>query len=161
MSTDQHPSQQTGSHSRVRQVEAIANGTVIDHIPAAHTLMVAGMVAHPDDQVFIGQNLRSARQGRKGVVKLTSRELTPKAIAALALVAPGATICRIQDYTVVSKLPVPVPPLFEGVARCANPNCVTNHERWTTRFAVITREPLTVRCRYCERAFPAAELAIL
>ncbi len=151
----------TTTNSRVRQVEAIANGTVIDHIPAAMTLKVANILATGDDQVFIGQNLRSARMGRKGVVKISTRELSAKSASALALIAPDATICLIRNYEVISKVPVPVPPVFEDVARCANPNCVTNHERWSTRFTVLHRDPLTVRCHFCERLFKANELALV
>jgi aspartate carbamoyltransferase regulatory subunit len=151
----------TGTASRVRQVEAIANGTVIDHLPPAMTLKVAALLAGEHDQVFIGSNLRSARQGRKGVVKISGREISPRAASSLALIAPTATVCIIRDYEVISKEPVPVPPLFEDIARCANPNCVTNHERWTTRFSVIGREPLTVRCQYCERSFHATDLTPL
>jgi aspartate carbamoyltransferase regulatory subunit len=152
---------ESGSFSRVRQVEAIANGTVIDHIPPEVTLKVAALVATTDDQVFIGANLRSSRLGRKGVVKVSNRILDERAVSALALIAPEATICIISDYAVVAKEPVAVPREFSNVARCANPNCVTNHERWTTRFLVIGRDPLRLRCHYCERNFDGAELTLL
>lgn len=151
----------TASQSRVRQVEAIANGTVIDHIPADMTLKVANLLAQGDDQVFIGVNLRSSRVGRKGVVKISGREIVGRDASALALIAPSATICIIRDYQVVSKQQVEVPPLFEDIARCSNPNCVTNHERWPTRFRVVHANPLTVRCSYCERSFDAGELTLL
>ncbi len=151
----------TASHGRNRMVEAIANGTVIDHIPAAVTLKVAALVSGPDDQVFIGQNLRSARLGRKGVVKVSGRLLTGRDLQTLALIAPGASICIIRNYEIAEKRPVGVPDLFEAIARCANPNCVTNHERWPTLFDVTHRDPLLVRCRYCERTVPAADLALL
>jgi aspartate carbamoyltransferase regulatory subunit len=62
---------------------------------------------------------------------------------------------------VTRKFQVPAPDRFEGVARCSNPNCITAHERWTTRFAVTARDPLTVRCCYCERSFLAADLTLL
>jgi aspartate carbamoyltransferase regulatory subunit len=155
--TDQTPS----GASKVRQVEAIANGTVIDHIPGAMTLKVAALVAGREDQVFIGMNLRSARQGRKGVVKISGRELSERSVSSLALIAPEATISIIRDYAVVSKAQVPVPSRFEDIARCANPNCVTNHEKWSTRFEVVGRGPLRVRCVYCERSFDAAELTLI
>lgn len=151
----------TASHGRNRMVEAIADGTVIDHIPADRTLKVAALVAGPADQVFIGQNLRSSRLGRKGVVKVSGRLLTSKDLQTLALVAPMATICIIRDFVVAEKREVGIPDRFDGIARCANPNCVTNHERWATRFDVVGREPLLVRCQYCERTFPAADLAVL
>ena len=162
----------TASASRVRQVEAIANGTVIDHIPPAMTLKVAALLTGSEDQVFIGANLRSSRMGRKGVVKISNREISPHEASCLALIAPTATVCIIREFAVVTKQPVPVPERFDDVARCANPNCVTNHERWPTRFVVVRgpgRErsaasvevPLRVRCVYCERGFAAGELALL
>jgi aspartate carbamoyltransferase regulatory subunit len=151
----------TGSISRVRQVEAIANGTVVDHLPPATTLKVAQIIAQGTDQVFIGNNLRSSRHGSKGVVKIANRELDQRALAGLALLAPDASVSIIRDYEVTRKFPVPVPERFEAVARCANPNCVTNHEKWPTRFLVVGRHPLTVRCHYCERSFAAAELALI
>jgi aspartate carbamoyltransferase regulatory subunit len=151
----------TATVSRVRQVEAIANGTVIDHIPSDMTLKVARLLSDAQDQVFIGMNLRSTRIGRKGVVKISNREINGKAASCLALIAPSATVCIIRDYAVVSKQPIPVPAVFEDVARCANPNCVTNHERWNTRFLVVTQHPLTVRCHYCERGFDATDLSLL
>jgi aspartate carbamoyltransferase regulatory subunit len=151
----------TASNSRVRQVEAIANGTVIDHIPAETTLRVAALVSAGGDQVFIGNNLRSTRLGRKGVVKISGRELGPRQFAGLALLAPSASVSVIRDYVVVSKSQVTVPDRFDGIARCANPNCITNHEQWTTRFQVVCSNPLTVRCCYCERSFDTGELNLL
>ena len=151
----------TTSASRVRQVEAIANGTVIDHIPSDMTLKVARLISDAHDQVFIGMNLRSTRIGRKGVVKISRRELDDHEASSLALIAPSATICIIRDYVVIAKHQVPVPAIFQDVAKCSNPNCVTNHERWSTRFAVVVENPLTVRCQYCERIFDAADLALL
>ena len=150
----------TTSVSRVRQVEAIANGTVIDHIPADATLAVARLLTTTDDQVFIGMNLRSTRIGRKGLVKISGREMDVRAAASLALIAPSATICIIRNYEVISKNQIPVPEVFDDVAVCANPNCVTNHERWPTRFVVAERNPLRVRCHYCERSFSTDELSL-
>ncbi|MCS6969428.1 MAG: aspartate carbamoyltransferase regulatory subunit [Planctomycetota bacterium] len=149
------------SAPRIRHVEAIAEGTVIDHIPPAATLKVAQLLSGAADQVFIGINLRSERLGRKGVVKIAGRELDQRALSSLALIAPGATVSIIRDYRVVRKFAVPLPERFEQVARCANANCITNHEQWPTRFVVVGERPLRVRCWYCERAFPASELALL
>lgn len=151
----------TGSSTRIRHVEAISNGTVVDHIPAVATLKVAQLLTGSNDQVFVGMNLRSSRGGRKGVVKIAGRELDQRTLSCLALLAPGATVSIIRNYEVAEKITVPVPERFEGVAKCANPNCVTTHEKWTTRFAVVCKDPLTVRCIYCERSFAAADLSLL
>lgn len=151
----------TASASRIRQVEAISHGTVIDHIPAEVTLKVANLLGAPDDVMSIGINLRSNRVGRKGVVKIANRELTEALLSRLALLAPGATVAIIRNYEVVGKHTVPVPTRIEAIAKCANPNCVTNHEKWPTRFDVVGKEPLTVRCTYCERSFAASELTLV
>jgi aspartate carbamoyltransferase regulatory subunit len=151
----------TSSNTRVRQVEAIVNGTVIDHIPGAMTLKVANLLATAHDQVSIGMNLRSERLGRKGVVKISGRELDERTLSRLALIAPSATVSIIRDYQVVQKFPVPMPTMFEDIARCANPNCVTNHEKWSSRLAVVSLEPLRVRCVYCERGFATDELVLV
>ncbi|MBA3684930.1 MAG: aspartate carbamoyltransferase regulatory subunit [Planctomycetes bacterium] len=150
----------SGAH-KVRQVEAIASGTVIDHIPAAMTLKVVNLLAEVEDQVFVGINLRSSRVGRKGVVKIAGRELPERTVSSLALIAPQATISIIRDYEVIAKYQVPMPDVFADIARCDNPNCVTNHERWPTRMEVVLRDPLTVRCTYCERTFAANELSLI
>ncbi|MEK7412934.1 MAG: aspartate carbamoyltransferase regulatory subunit [Planctomycetota bacterium] len=155
------PDPTTGTSSRVRQVEAIANGTVVDHIPALATLKIAQLLAGSSDQVFVGMNLRSNRGGRKGVVKIANRELDPRTLSCLALIAPEATVSIIRNYAVAEKFVVPVPDCFEGVAKCANPNCVTNHERWPSRFCVVSRLPLVVRCGYCERSFTGADLTLI
>ena len=151
----------TASHARSRMVEAIANGTVIDHIPAERTLAVAHLIARAGDQVFIGMNLRSSRMGRKGVVKVANRDLSDRDRDSLALIAPEASICVIRDYAVSAKAAVPIPARVVGIARCANPNCVTNHERWTTAFTTVMPAPLMLRCDYCERGFAAASLHLL
>ncbi len=151
----------TSSNTRVRQVEAIVNGTVIDHIPGNMTLKVANLLAREHDQVSIGMNLRSARMGRKGVVKISGRELDERTLSRLALIAPSASVSIIRDYQVIHKSTVPMPTTFEDIARCANPNCVTNHEKWSSRLEVIGQDPLYVRCVYCERSFTAGELTLV
>lgn len=146
---------------KIRQVEAIESGTVIDHIPAAVTMNVVNLISNETDQVFVGINLKSARVERKGVVKIAGRELSERTLSRLALIAPQATISIIRDYKVTRKYIVPAPSTFEDVARCANPNCVTNHEKWLTKMDVVGQDPLRVRCLYCERTFPATELTLL
>jgi len=144
---------------RTQQVEAIAHGTVVDHIPSSTTLRVARLLADPEDQVFIGVNLRSGKMGTKGVVKIAGRELTEATISQLALIAPRATMCIIRDYQVVLKQTIPIPDQLIGASSCPNPNCVTNHEPCLTRFRTISRDPFELRCQYCERSFPADEFS--
>lgn len=157
MTTREDPS--TGP--RMRQVPAIPRGTVIDHLPTSVTLKVVELVANPDDEVLVGVNFRSELLERKGVVKITGRELGPADLGRVALLAPMATVSIIRDYKVLSKGQISIPEAFIGLARCPNPNCVTNHEECTSHFRVLKRPGFRVRCIYCERSFDADELAVV
>lgn len=156
-----HKNHQDQHDPSVRLVPAIVNGTVVDHLPPAVTLTVANLIAAPDDEVLIGINFKSQHLGRKGVVKITDRELSANDLSRLALVAPQASMAIIRDYQVVSKSAIPIPRTIIDIARCPNPGCVTNHEPCSTRFSVEQESPLIVQCRYCERHFAGNELAII
>ena len=63
----------------------------------------------------------------------------------------SATVNLIRNHDVVQKNQVTAPKELEGLLRCFNPNCVTNHEKARTRFTMLQSSPLRVRCHYCER----------
>lgn len=147
----------------VLQVPAIENGTVIDHIPSHAALTVVKILSDLDDLVTIGINLASRAIGKKGVVKIANRQLSPSEVAKIALIAPEATLSIIESYEVVRKTKVSPPAVVEGIARCGNPNCVTNHERISTRFTV-TRDGddrLCLTCHWCERSYEQKEIEVL
>lgn len=145
---------------RTRQVEAIAHGTVIDHLPPEHTLKAATVLALPEDQIFIGMNFISKKGVAKGVIKIAGRELNQTSLSQLALMAPEATINIIRDYKVISKQVISIPTSFDNIARCSNPNCITNFQSCMTKFEVINQKPLSVRCFHCERSFLADSLQL-
>ena len=149
------------SEAKTRQVEAIEHGTVIDHLPPEHTLKAATVLAQADDQIFVGVNFISKKGVAKGVLKIAHRELDQTSLSQLALIAPEATINIIRDYKVIAKQKVSVPESFINIARCSNPNCVTNFEPCTTQFTVLDGKPLRVRCFHCERSFQSDQLHLL
>ena len=60
------------------EVSAIANGTVIDHIPADVTFKVVQILDlynHPD-AITIGTNLKSKTLGKKGINKIADRYIS-------------------------------------------------------------------------------------
>src|SRR3990172_8246878 len=87
------------------KVSAIRNGTVIDHISSDATFKVADIlqVHHGQDMVLVGVNLPSARLGKKGIVKIENRELTPDEVDKIALIAPLATLNIIRNFKVIGK----------------------------------------------------------
>ena len=69
----------------------------------------------------------------------------------LALVAPSAKINIIRGYDVVEKKEVQIPDYVEGIVKCMNPKCITNHEKVRTKFAVVNAAPIVLKCHYCEK----------
>jgi len=141
-------------------VPAIKDGTVVDHIPPGATLKVVQILSRINDLVTIGINFPSASMGHKGVVKIANQFLTPREVDKIAVLAPAATVNIIRGYKVREKVRVRIPALVEGLVRCKNPACVTNHEAVRTKFRVLPggRE---VECCYCERPERFGELELL
>jgi aspartate carbamoyltransferase regulatory subunit len=143
-------------------VSAIRNGTVIDHIRNDSTFKVAEILnlMHEGRMVLIGVNLPSGRLGRKGLVKIEDREVTPEEANKIALIAPEATLNIIKDYRVIEKRKVELPQAVEGFVRCINPSCVSNQQEIESSFDVIGTSPPTLRCVFCERVMSGRDIMI-
>lgn len=139
---------------REMKVKPIKNGTVIDHIKANKALSVLKILGLPSEEsaVTIAMNVKSSQMGSKDIVKIEGRELAPKEVDKIALIAPQATINIIRDYELVEKGKVNLLDEIHGILKCQNPNCITNTpEPVKTRFYVIGKGPVSLRCYYCER----------
>jgi aspartate carbamoyltransferase regulatory subunit len=131
-------------------VSPIENGTVLDHLPSGKGVMIAKMLGLMEESVVIvGQNLRSTKYGKKDLIKAENRFLTEEECSKIALVAPHATVNIIRGSTIQEKRNVSVPDLVEGVAICANANCITNKEQVQSRLRTVSRTPLLMVCTYC------------
>lgn len=137
-------------------VKPIKDGTVIDHIAAGqalNVLRILGVSSHDTGMVTMAMNVDSGTMGRKDIVKLADRELSPREVDKIALISQRATINIIRDYEVVDKYRVTLPGVIEGVVQCVNRNCITNtSEPVVTRFKVVSEDPVRMRCMYCERS---------
>ncbi len=143
------------------KVDAIKNGTVIDHIPAGKALAVADILnLSGSNEVMIGINLNSKKVGKKDLIKIENRELSQEEVNSIALIAPSATLTIIKDFEVIRKYKVEIPESIEGLIKCPNPKCVTNSEDIKTKFMVTDEKPLKVRCCYCEKKYLVDEVKI-
>ncbi len=135
------------------KVSAIENGTVIDHIPAAAVFQVIKMLKLDvfDQMVLFGTNLESKKYGSKGIIKVSNKFFKPEELNKIALVAPHASIIEIRDFQVANKTVVETPDKISGIVKCFNPNCITNIETLTTRFDVVDKEDIRLKCHYCEK----------
>lgn len=144
-------------------VSGIKEGTVIDHIPSNATFKVAKILDLENIKgiISIATNLTSESMGKKGIIKVGGKDLTKEEVNKIAIIAPDATINIIKDYNVKNKIKVEIPSIIDKIIKCSNPNCITNNEKVTTKFYVILKEPLRVRCHYCERNMEKEDTQIL
>lgn len=145
------------------EVSAIENGTVIDHIPARVLFKVISILGLDklDKQITFGTNLDSKKLGKKAIIKLSDTFFMDKEINKIALVAPQAKLNIIRDYGVVEKKVVEVPEEIVGIAKCMNPKCITNNEKIVTRFTVVTKREVKLKCRYCEKITDQEHMEII
>lgn len=135
-------------------VRKIRDGTVIDHIRVGYALVVLDILGiKGDKRIAVIMNTDSAKYGRKDIVKIEGYEVDVDEANLISLISPEATINIIKDYKVVSKRRVEVPEYVEGIVKCSNPSCISNSEgeEAKPKFRVVSRDPLLLKCLYCER----------
>ena len=144
-------------------VSAIQNGTVIDHVPAKNLFKVIQILGLDkiDTQITFGTNLESKKLGKKAILKISGVYFEDEDINRIALVAPDAKLNIIRDYEVVEKKVVEVPDSITGIAKCMNPKCITNFEHVTTKFKVVSKKNVALKCFYCEKITNQENLHII
>ncbi|MDR1672059.1 MAG: aspartate carbamoyltransferase regulatory subunit [Bacteroidales bacterium] len=144
-------------------VNAIKSGTVIDHIPPESLFKVISILGLDKilSQVTFGNNLDSKKLGKKAIIKIADKFFDNKEVNKIALVAPEAKLNTICDYKVVEKRVVDVPDDVSGIVRCVNPKCITNNEPMITKFYVVAKKPVSLKCHYCERIVEQEQMIIL
>lgn len=137
-------------------VNAIKQGTVIDHITPGQAVNIIRMLGLTSDQhqMTIGLNLKGKRTPFKDLIKIENRTLSDFEAQEIAVLSPGATINLIDDYAVSKKITVSLPDDISGILVCPNTNCVTHTEPVKTLFYLQQqKDTIRLTCRYCEKAF--------
>ncbi|MFA5324732.1 MAG: aspartate carbamoyltransferase regulatory subunit [Bacteroidales bacterium] len=145
-------------------VSAIKNGTVLDHIPASSIFKVIDILhlTQDNNQITIGSNLDSKSLGKKGIIKIADRFFADEEINKIALVAPQTTINIIKNFEVIEKKIISIPENVNGIVKCVNPMCVTNHQNIETRFITISKgDDIQLLCHYCEKITDSKNLKII
>ena len=138
------------------KITPIKNGTVIDHIEPGMAMKVAKLLGIPDPDthstVSIAMFVKSTKMGYKDILKIEDRELKKREVNIISLIAPNASISIIQDENVTKKLKMSLPKTISGIAKCSNPNCITNKEEpLEAEFTVTNGKEVKLRCIYCDR----------
>lgn len=146
------------------KVSAIKNGTVLDHIPAEQLFRVLDILKLRDckNQITIGFNLDSKQYGKKGIIKIAEKFFEDDELNYIALIAPKATVNIIKDFVVVEKKQLSIPESVIGAIKCANPVCVTNHEKIQTSFITTVKDgEVLLKCHFCEKSTSNKEIQIV
>ena len=146
------------------KVDAIKDGTVIDHIPGGKAIQVLKILnGNGKDPVSIGINLPSSKYDRKDIVKIENHELSAGEVNRIAIIAPTASITIIRNYEITEKRKVEIPEALDNIAYCPNPNCITNKEGISTHFDLnkdFGAGNSEFMCRYCEKIYNTEDLKI-
>jgi len=132
-------------------VSKIVKGTSIDHIPAGRGFLVQKILRiDPGARAVIIANVDSKKYGKKDLIKIEGKYLTPKEVNIISLIAPNATINRIENSEVVEKSEVKFPDFIEEILKCSNLSCITNSENEpiVTKFIKVVNN--SVQCHYCD-----------
>lgn len=143
------------------KVKPIKNGTVIDHITQNRALNILNMLNLPDNEtpIMVAINVESSDMGKKDIIKIEGRELSQEEVDKLVLLAPKATLNIIRDYENIRKSNLQLKDEITDVVKCSNPNCITNsNEPIQNRFYVQSKEPVILKCYYCERSMDYADI---
>jgi aspartate carbamoyltransferase regulatory subunit len=145
------------------QIAALQNGTVIDHIPSDQLFKVVSLlgIEKLNTPVTIGYNLDSKKMGSKGILKIAGKFFEQDEINRISLIAPAVKLNIIKDYEVVEKKLVQLPDELTGIVKCNNPKCISNNEPMKTRFTVIDKEKVTLKCEYCEMKTKKEDIVLL
>lgn len=153
---------ETHMENKKLSVEAIENGTVIDHIPAGLGLAILNQfkLLRYGSAVTVGFNLPSKTQGCKDIIKISGVTFDESAANRLALFAPEATVNVIGQFKVVRKMQLTLPDTISEVFRCPNTNCASHGEPVKSRFYVRAQKGQTrLKCHYCEKTFSRDSVA--
>ena len=132
-------------------IDAIANGIVIDHITAGQGMRLYELLGLEklDCSVAIIKNAYSAKMGKKDIIKIDAD--IPVDLDVIAYVDPGATVNIIRHGELVEKRQIELPKTLTDVIFCKNPRCITSTEQELRHiFRLTDRENKVYRCIYCE-----------
>jgi aspartate carbamoyltransferase regulatory subunit len=153
----------SNSNSNMLSVAGIKHGTVIDHITAGQSLRIIHLLnLHQSSfKVTIGLNLPSKLLGKKDLIKIEDRILTPSEANEIVVFADTTTINVIENFKITNKITTHLPSEIKKVFLCANPACVTYAASIESWFHIQTSSKnIQLVCHYCEAVFERDQVKV-
>ena len=132
-------------------IDAIANGIVIDHITAGQGMRLYELLGLEklDCSVAIIKNAYSAKMGKKDIIKIDAD--IPLDFDVIGYVDPGVSVNIIRGGELVEKRSIEMPLELRNVIFCKNPRCISSVEQELPHiFKLSDRKNKVYRCLYCE-----------
>ena len=132
-------------------IDAIANGIVIDHITAGQGMRLYELLGLEklDCSVAIIKNAYSAKMGKKDIIKIDAD--IPLDFDVIGYVDPGVSVNLIRGGKLVEKRRIEMPLELKNVIFCRNPRCISSVEQELPHiFRLADRKNKVYRCLYCE-----------
>ena len=132
-------------------IDAIANGIVIDHITAGKGMRLYELLGLEklDCSVAIIKNAYSAKMGKKDIIKIDAD--IPLDFDVIGYVDPGVSVNLIRGGKLVEKRSIEMPLELRNVIFCRNPRCISSVEQELPHiFKLADRKNKVYRCLYCE-----------
>ena len=132
-------------------IDSIQDGVVLDHIKAGKSMDIYKYL-HLDQldcSVAIIKNVRSARMGKKDIIKIDSPMEVD--LDVLGYIDANITVNIIRNGKRVEKKHLELPKKLVNIIHCKNPRCITVAEpQLDAIFLLSDREKHVYRCAYCE-----------
>ena len=132
-------------------IDAIANGVVIDHITAGRGMRLYELLEldRLDCSVAIIKNVHSEKLGKKDIIKIDAD--IPVNFDVIGYVDPGVSINIIRNGKLIEKRKIDMPETLTNVIFCKNPRCISTVEQELKHvFKLTDRKNKVYRCIYCE-----------
>ena len=132
-------------------IDAIQNGTVIDHITAGRGMRLYELLELDklDCSVAIIKNVHSEKLGKKDIIKIDAD--IPINLDVIGYVDPGVTVNSIRGGQLIEKRRIEMPETLTNVIFCKNPRCICSTEQELKHvFKLTDRKNKVYRCLYCE-----------
>lgn len=134
------------------KVDSISFGIVIDHITPGKGIKIFEKLrlSEAGYPVVLLMNVTSAHFSKKDIIKIENK--IDVDLTMLGLIDPSITVNIIENGEIISKKKVNIPDEVQGLFKCKNPRCVTNHDEYVTpKFKLVSaNDKLIYKCNYCE-----------
>jgi len=132
-------------------VSKLKKGIIIDHIEAGHGFEIYKELHlnDIDDVVVLLKNIPSKKMKQKDLIKIeTDLQID---MNVLGLIDPNVTINFVKDGEMYKKIKLTLPKVVEGIMKCKNPRCITQHEEVKEiNFYLVNEDKKQYRCEYCD-----------